>query len=151
MADVRARIRAGIDAWAKNLTEQQLAGISLSDLETDLMAEIVDFKEPGWLAKQLEDPEFRRLYTAELGAAVGWQPIETAPKDGTWILACVPSDSQYNQENNAGYSWLPEVIHWGVYHPNSRGKEEWRNGDGVRRPHHSHWMPLPEPPEVSRG
>lgn len=89
--------------------------------------------------------------SSEVYSGRRWQPIETAPKDGTWILACVPSGSQYNRENNAGYSWLPEVIHWGVYHPNSRGKHEWRNGDGVRRPHHSHWMPLPEPPEVSRG
>ena len=82
----------------------------------------------------------------------GWQPIETAPKDGTWILACVPSDDPFYRTRNAGYVLLPEVIHWGVYHPNSRGKAEWRNQFGVRRPHHTHWCHVPEPPpEVIRG
>jgi hypothetical protein len=71
-----------------------------------------------------------------------WRPIETAPRDGTPILACV---SGYGDEE----LWPgrgPITVYWGTYHPNSPGKGAWRDGNGHRRPHLTHWMPLPEPP-----
>lgn len=65
-----------------------------------------------------------------------WQPIETAPKDGTNILLFIPE-------------WRPEyqrvVGHWG----RSFFGEKWFDNVGMKalscRP--SHWMPLPEPPK----
>lgn len=61
-----------------------------------------------------------------------WQPIETAPKDGTRILA-----------------WDGRSIHvayWGWDNPANR--LAWLGGhcriDHIDQP--THWMPLPEPP-----
>ncbi len=62
-----------------------------------------------------------------LRAKLAWQPIETAPKDGTEILGC----------------WLPSLV-CGVV---SWGFGEWAEADErVRAP--THWMPLPEPPDA---
>ena len=65
-----------------------------------------------------------------------WQPIETAPKDGTVILACF--DKWYH----------PMAVCWAAYHPNAKGKACWRTsaigGDKVEQL--THWMPLPSPP-----
>lgn len=78
---------------------------------------------------------------------MGWKPIETAPKDGTWIMGCVPAPTSYHDEKYAGYGSLPEAIHWGTYHPNSKGREEWRNQEGHKRPYCTHWDYLPEAPK----
>lgn len=73
-----------------------------------------------------------------------WQPIETAPKNGTPILGCTVLDE-------AGYeSWgWPSTIVWAAYHPNARGKECWRTSHvcGNKMEAVTHWMPLPEPPK----
>jgi hypothetical protein len=66
-----------------------------------------------------------------------WQPIATAPKDGTLILVCV--DAHY----------LPKTACWATYHPNAAGKATWRDapicGDKLAP---THWMPLlPKPSE----
>ena len=63
-----------------------------------------------------------------------WQPIETAPKDGTWLLTFSP------QLHARGYK--PEIIYW------LEGR--WVVGRGST-PYHSsisftHWTPLPAPP-----
>lgn len=65
-----------------------------------------------------------------------WQPIATAPKDGTWVLAF----------------WEGRPVSWDNY-----GWVRWVDGHLVneagdtfpRMP--THWQPLPEPPEVERG
>jgi hypothetical protein len=60
--------------------------------------------------------------------AVKWQPIETAPKDGTWVLAV-----------RAGY--IPETCFW--------DGEEWLFDEGQdpgTHYHPTHWMPLPTGP-----
>lgn len=75
-----------------------------------------------------------------------WRLIDTAPKDGTPILACA---GRY--ELRGTYVLHPALgpitVFWGTYHPNSPGKGEWRDGNGHRRPYITHWMPLPEPPK----
>jgi len=66
-----------------------------------------------------------------------WQPIETAPKDGTDILIYQP----------------PEKI-WGlifehvIYVCHFDGRGRWTESDGERYSNFkpTHWMPLPEPP-----
>lgn len=69
-----------------------------------------------------------------LNTAYEWQPIETAPKDGTCILICRPY-------------FLPPM-----YKINTCQWEEgvWlSNGcvdDYLTFPDATHWMPLPEPP-----
>jgi len=65
-----------------------------------------------------------------------WQPIETAPKDGTPILVgptkrmgiCVAS---YDKDDDGLHRWLVDSLHGqsNIYTP-------------------THWMPLPEPPTL---
>lgn len=57
-----------------------------------------------------------------------WQPIETAPKDGTWILIW-------------GDRWdceQPDVGSW--------DDDDWRDDEGAVLAFATHWMPLPTPP-----
>ncbi len=71
-----------------------------------------------------------------------WQPIETAPKDGTPILAC-----------SAGYSGRvdsaihPRTVRFQVYHPNAKGIGCFRNYLGHKEHFMTHWMPMLEDPE----
>ena len=60
-----------------------------------------------------------------------WQPIETAPKDGTWVLVC---QGQNNIIRSA--KWSIDYDHWEV----SSGAMSYIAGV-------THWMPLPEPPQ----
>ncbi len=72
-----------------------------------------------------------------------WQPIETAPKDGTFILAiCSPE------------AWCPVIVRWNNNVVNDFGtvlEEGWGDEfktyhiDGLNMP--THWMPLPQPPK----
>jgi len=61
-----------------------------------------------------------------------WQPIETAPKDGRWILA-------------ASTEYAAVKISWNFHH------KDWaRHGDKDAEPvlhQPTHWLPLPAPPE----
>lgn len=75
-----------------------------------------------------------------------WLPIETAPRDGTPILAC----HDYTQRTDLAahprtVAWIDRVGH---------GRPCWRNAYGHIERHITHWMPLPTPPvaeEVPRG
>ena len=61
-----------------------------------------------------------------------WQPIETAPRDGTPVLCYLP------QGGGAYGSAILEARHNGDIYG-------WQSGNGMMlRP--THWMPLPEPP-----
>jgi hypothetical protein len=63
-----------------------------------------------------------------------WQPIETAPRDGTHVLGYEDGEMT--------------VIHWSDHPPTSSYKGGyWNNiycNDGEWWP--THWMPLPPPP-----
>ena len=73
-----------------------------------------------------------------------WQPIETAPKDGTWVLTIIK-----------GY--IPSVSHWNacyrkwlIVSPEDHGDETMEIlTDGEYNP--THWMPLPAAPGVQAG
>ena len=80
-----------------------------------------------------------------------WQPIETAPKDGTWILV---------SGGKAGFDdYMKEIESWpqcmvAFCEP---ARDEWSRDywavcfwDGGWRTDYespTHWMPLPEPPK----
>ncbi len=66
---------------------------------------------------------------------MGWQPIETAPKDAMSVLLFIPSKGKFGVK--AGF-WAATYDCWAWY------------GDcSVREARHhqpTHWMPLPDPP-----
>jgi hypothetical protein len=71
-----------------------------------------------------------------------WQPIETAPKDGTKILICggtygceFSPFEFYNAQNNDD----PLIVIWCC------NRKEFCEGDFHYHP--THWMPLPPPPK----
>lgn len=66
--------------------------------------------------------------------AEGWQPIKTAPKDGTYVLGYGPHETR-------GY--YVDAIHFYL----GRFTIEWMSGFGSP----THWMPLPAPPTLIPG
>jgi hypothetical protein len=74
-----------------------------------------------------------------------WQPIKTAPKDGSRILVCYgPPDS----DPPLDYDWQydPVTVAWRTYHPNAAGKQCWRDSLGHKHERARWWQPLPAPP-----
>jgi len=65
-----------------------------------------------------------------------WQPIETAPKDGTWIALW--SDGSKVQAGYWGPSYFGSDHKWIQYAHRSECEEV--------EPEPTHWQPLPEPP-----
>jgi hypothetical protein len=60
-----------------------------------------------------------------------WQPIETAPKDGTPVLG-------YRDGDMATVEWRASWGEWVLVVPRAYAEDdEWKP---------SHWMPLPDPP-----
>lgn len=124
-------------AEIKRLTaEVEKLNSELTDALTDLNTARQDNASFG--------PELKRL-TAEnekLRAALQWQPIETAPKDGTPILA---------REKGAGPAVYMMCAMWsgseleGWRIPGARG---WTN---ARWFHPTHWMHLPPPPALKEN
>lgn len=74
-----------------------------------------------------------------------WQPISTAPKDGTTILAC--SDDYFDRTDLASH---PRTVQFKTFHPNAPGKGAWRNHLGHKENFLTHWMPLPADPKFER-
>lgn len=75
-----------------------------------------------------------------------WQPIETAPKDGSDIIAFFPAENKHGIDN-----FHPQVI--AVVSFQERGWWEISNVSGWEMETEidshegpTHWMPMPEPP-----
>ena len=67
-----------------------------------------------------------------------WQPIETAPKDGTRVLVFCHWGVDIAQWNQDSYIRKPKP-YWSYRRSSSKGAD--------RRFPPTHWMPLPEPPQ----
>lgn len=82
-------------------------------------------------------------YDARFPAQIepGWRTMESAPKDGTRILACAKSSRG---------KWLTSVIQWEIMLTPEEGDTadwvgwRWHAGNGTPLP--THWMPLPPSP-----
>ncbi len=80
-----------------------------------------------------------------------WQPIKTAPKDGTSVLVYdyyltdweKQDDGRYKQTGDSGYGWVVarcDCTYGWVIHQ--------RRWNIIKCVNPTHWMPLPEPPEI---
>lgn len=80
-----------------------------------------------------------------------WQPIETAPKDGTAVL--VYGDGAFVGAPNTGVrEWVQLTENYGRwFEPNISAHEsdDWLDGRTVYS-NLTHWMPLPAPPLADR-
>jgi hypothetical protein len=70
-----------------------------------------------------------------LSLMTSWQPIETAPKDGTPILAYCQKERE----------WPFLIVEWSFGSWFVHGNEIYGESTGID-PKPTHWMPLPEPP-----
>lgn len=71
------------------------------------------------------------------GSMIDWQPIETAPKDGTFILIYFPTDHTIN------------IVQWSEKEKHM-GKGTWKIRDSDSYYYHwrpTHWMLLPLSPD----
>ncbi len=75
---------------------------------------------------------------------MNWQPIETAPKDGTWILlAGGETDDEAEVRSIVAAQWAKEMP------PSGRWHFAWYDGGFYGKYlNPTHWMPLPPAPEA---
>ena len=80
---------------------------------------------------------------------IGWQPIETAPRDGTWFVAArFPAEDHFCVEVGKydPMTWADyEHVEGDLYRRIDRQIYDWRGFNNFHRM--THWMPLPEPPQ----
>ena len=100
-----------------------------SDLLADLVVADATMKE------QAKEIERLRKEVAKLQKLTGWQPIETAPKDGAWAL--VYADGAINCAYVKAGRLPVDLTH--PANPN------------VFPAAVTHWMPLPKPPATEGG
>lgn len=74
----------------------------------------------------------------ELEQAQGWQPIETAPKDGTHVIFATAYDGKIVHSVHSG-AWGPAY---------DRGPNAWVEDYDYKICEPTHWMPLPQPPQA---
>lgn len=85
-----------------------------------------------------------RQHRPDVAAVLGgWQPIETAPKDGSDVLIRCPGDSVHEARwidwSNSRYDLRHRLTGW-----------YWAGYDGAVGPvFPTHWRPLPPPPECA--
>jgi hypothetical protein len=78
-----------------------------------------------------------------------WQPIDTAPKDGTKILAYHKCDYLYSTGERKTFECI-EIVRWGevMQWDNPEDEYDWMTGSNFdEQINPTHWMPLPKPPK----
>lgn len=68
-----------------------------------------------------------------------WQPIETAPRDGTYLCLYAPTRKEPFQCG----CWI-----WETDDNDDPSDGTWWLGDGREDDQPTHWMPLPPPPHT---
>ena len=77
-----------------------------------------------------------------------WQPIETAPKDGTWFMICNADDGFDSYEVGKYEPWFSYKyieVGAGLYRKQSEPVYKWRGFNNMHRA--THWITLQEPPK----
>lgn len=133
----------------------ELASMASARIAT-LEAQIAEAKEPvAWYDPEYglpygltEEPPTANavyLYAAPVPSdRDGWQPIETAPKDGTRILLFFNKRYCRGMRND-------EVILGFWHQPGNPAHKGFWTGWGSGRATATHWMPLPAPPAMEEG
>lgn len=85
--------------------------------------QILKQPHPEWRKKEVET--IAAIIDAELASVAGWQPIDSAPKDSTWILGLTQANRYV-------------VVRW--------GGGAWEDDNRLCRDP-KHWQPLPALPK----
>lgn len=79
-----------------------------------------------------------------------WQPIETAPRDGTWIVVLMSESTQDKDMPSpcvATARWVRETTkHWEQIRPTKKELVELDTSHWSNYENPTHWRPLPAPP-----
>ena len=76
-----------------------------------------------------------------------WQPIETAPKDGTRFLGYIPEGINLDRDNEDKPEYIEHFlpVHW--WGGNKWYEPQFKVSSVLIGDRVTHWMPLPEPPK----
>lgn len=77
---------------------------------------------------------------------MNWQPIETAPKDGSWLMG---AEKDWNEDGRGKYDWTYFMIQWSIHTDRwlyYRAGECWYPLD-LESVNLTHWSPLPDAPK----
>ncbi len=78
-----------------------------------------------------------------------WQPIETAPRDGSMFLCWVTAERCGETDEGQQYAQDVSQADFGWWVPGeNRDYFDCGCGQIADRQHISHWMPLPPPPGI---
>jgi hypothetical protein len=154
--------KARMETYEESKTMRQISEEALAKIQAVLEVAIDEhcFHDTPWHKQLLEA-------LALLPTIEGWQAIETAPKDGTWIWVYIPRKVIPKGKTGKTYTNPPIQLqaHWsnGPRHPENKTATPpkrslvlaeqrmgyWsahRNGFRPLEGHPTHWMPLPPPP-----
>jgi len=125
----------------------------MSNMEEVIEEVLLDEKAPLYLAQTIA----QALTASGLGGFEEWRPIETAPKDGTWVRLYRPKtdfgvwDRAITgrwSEVDAAWVWPCETFDEYDGLDRADGLIEnggfWEDGENF-----THWMPLPDPPAMT--
>lgn len=120
--------QAAIEAAARAIVRRNYP--SATDRDIDMM----------WEGYQPDAQAAIEAYRAAMReAGEGWQPIETAPRDGAPVLLWLP-DADRGQPSVECAQWWGDCW-WTNGGPNAgQDMDEWAKA--------THWMPLPNPPSA---
>lgn len=130
--------RADFEAWADD------QGHSLEKHETGCYLDLRT--EGAWWAWQARAAVSAANSLAQRQPLTEWQPIETAPKDGTLLLLW----EQYESEPFIG-SWYAFRSEWEASRTHYDTDGNAYVIDRVYSPGVTHWMPLPAAPAATTG
>ena len=137
MAPSADTVAPHVESWAENhaLTLEAHAQAIDNNRSHELIARVL---EPRLIAALRAGADALRLYHPTSRSLPAWQPIETAPRDGTQILGSW-GWSDYNKEHVCDRTYYADG--------------EWRDPDDSDYPFSAptHWMPLPAPPVIGSG
>jgi len=79
-----------------------------------------------------------------------WQPIDTAPKDGTWVILCGGTADDESAATAADLK-RPVVAQWSTWRNGQTWQGRWQfcwfeGGYDGKYSDPTHWQPLPAPP-----
>ena len=119
-----AKERAEFEVWYR----ERFWNVNLARDERGYHKGFVEDDWQVWLARARSD--------ARAKVAEQWQPIETAPKGGTYFIAY--SDKSVTITHH--------LIHWSTDFLEQN--EAWRDAGGYEYDYLTHWQPLPPPPTI---